>query len=104
MRPRLATIIHTLSTILIFPLVCLAQEKLPYRAEELLSRQVRDTYEGDNLNLIAFPLGGIGAGCISLSGAGKLVDWEIFNQPNVGYQPRFSFLSVRAKAEGGVPV
>lgn len=77
---------------------------LPYTAEELLSPVVRDTYEGDNLNLVAFPLGGIGAGCISLSGTGKLVDWEIFNQPNKGYQPRFSFLSVWAKSEGSEPV
>ncbi|MBI5685945.1 MAG: hypothetical protein HZC54_12810 [Verrucomicrobia bacterium] len=77
---------------------------LPYTAEELLSTRVRDTYEGDNLNLVAFPLGGIGAGCISLAGTGKLVDWEIFNQPNKGYQPRFSFLSVWAKSEGGQPV
>jgi uncharacterized protein (DUF608 family) len=77
---------------------------LPYTAEELLSPTIRDTYEGDSLNLVAFPLGGIGAGCISLSGTGKLVDWEIFNQPNKGYQPRQSFLSVWARAEGEEPV
>lgn len=77
---------------------------LPYSAQELLSRKIRDTYEGDNLNLVAFPLGGIGAGCVSMAGTGKLVDWEIFNQPNKGYQPRHSFLSVWAKAEGKEPV
>lgn len=70
----------------------------------MLSPKIRDTYEGDNLNLVAFPLGGIGAGCISLAGTGKLVDWEIFNQPNKGYQPRHSFLSVWARAEGQEPV
>jgi non-lysosomal glucosylceramidase len=77
---------------------------LPYTTEELLSPKIRDTYEGDNLNLVAFPMGGIGSGCISLAGTGKLVDWEIFNQPNKGYQPRFSFLSVWTKSEGEEPV
>ena len=77
---------------------------LPFSAEELLSPRVRDSYEGDNLNLISFPLGGIGSGCVGLGGTGKLVDWEIFNNANKGYQPRFSFLSVWAKAEGAPPV
>jgi len=77
---------------------------LPFTANELLDRNMRCTYEGDNLNLVAFPMGGIGAGCISLSGTGKLVDWEIFNKPNKGYQPKFTFLSVWAKAEGKEPV
>ena len=79
-------------------------KELPFTKAELLDRNVRMTYEGDNLNLIAFPMGGIGSGCISLSGTGKLVDWEIFNLPNKGYQPRFTFLSVWAKTEGAKPV
>lgn len=31
---------------------------------------------------ISFPLGGIGAGCIGLTGNGRLSDWEIFNVSN----------------------
>ena len=95
---------------MVFGLVAAAAEipqpakPLPFTAEDLLSPRIRDTYEGDSLDLVAFPMGGIGAGCISLAGSGKLVDWEIFNQPNKGYQPRFSFLSVWAKAEGQEPV
>ncbi|MHC4477732.1 MAG: GH116 family glycosyl-hydrolase [Planctomycetota bacterium] len=79
-------------------------KELPYTKAELLEPKVRTTYEGDNLNLIAFPMGGIGSGCISLAGTGKLIDWEIFNKANKGYQPRFTFLSVWAKAEGKEPV
>jgi hypothetical protein len=32
-----------------------------------------------SLEEIAFPLGGIGTGCVSLGGRGELRDWEIFN-------------------------
>jgi non-lysosomal glucosylceramidase len=61
-------------------------------------------YKGDELREIAFPLGGLGTGCISLSGKGELVDWEIFNRPNKNYRPRHSFFSVWAKKEGDDPV
>lgn len=75
----------------------------PYTEEALFSPTVRDTYEGDFLDRIAFPMGGIGTGCISLAGTGKLIDWEIFNNPNRGYQPYLSFLSVWAQQEGSEP-
>jgi non-lysosomal glucosylceramidase len=38
--------------------------------------------EGRNLTECAFPLGGIGTGCVSLDGRGGLRDWEIFGRPN----------------------
>ena len=37
------------------------------------------TFSGRNLKMIAFPLGGIGTGTISLGGRGQLRDWEIYN-------------------------
>ena len=73
---------------------------LPYTAEQLLSREIRDTCEGDSLGHVAFPLGGIGTGCISLAGTGRLTGWEIFNKENRRFEPLCSFLSVWAKAEG----
>ncbi|MEK6645583.1 MAG: GH116 family glycosyl hydrolase [Candidatus Firestonebacteria bacterium] len=39
-------------------------------------------YTGKNIKEIAFPLGGIGTGSISLGGWGQLRDWEIMNKPN----------------------
>lgn len=39
-------------------------------------------YSGSKLRTIAFPIGGIGTGCFSLSGRGSLQDWEIFHRPN----------------------
>jgi non-lysosomal glucosylceramidase len=78
--------------------------RIPYSEAELLERKGRFEYSGDFLKEVAFPLGGIGTGCISLSGYGALVDWEIFNRPNKGYQPNFTFLSLWAQPEGGAPV
>lgn len=49
------------------------------------------TYRGANLREIAFPLGGIGTGCVSLDGRGGLRDWEIFNRPNKGQFFQYTF-------------
>lgn len=72
---------------------------LPYQAEELLSQAGRYTYADAYLDQICFPLGGIGSGCISLSGRGALVDWSIFGNPNLGWRPELTFLGLWAKAE-----
>jgi len=61
-------------------------------------------YEGDQLREIAFPLGGIGTGCISLSGRGSLVDWEIFNRPNKGSILPYAFFTMWAKKGDAAPV
>lgn len=39
-------------------------------------------YAGDALLEIAFPLGGIGTGCVSPGGRGALRDCEIFGRPD----------------------
>ncbi len=44
--------------------------------------------------MIAFPLGGVAAGSLSLGGRGQLRDWEIFNRPNKGYRPSYAFPSI----------
>lgn len=41
------------------------------------------TYQGDQLQRIAFPLGGIGAGSVCLSGTGALGQWSIRNRPDL---------------------
>src|SRR5579863_1182907 len=51
----------------------------------------RYTYRGANLREIAFPLGGIGTGCVSLDGRGGLRDWEIYNRPNKGLLLPYTF-------------
>jgi uncharacterized protein (DUF608 family) len=57
-----------------------------------------------NLKMLAFPLGGIGTGTISLGGRGQLRDWEIFNRPDKGNTLRYSFPAIWAKVGGHVAV
>ena len=58
------------------------------------------TFEKNKTAAIAFPVGGIGTGCISVSGRGALIDWEIYNQANKGFKPRWTFLSLKCKQHG----
>jgi len=51
---------------------------------------------------ISFPLGGIGTGCIGLSGTGRLIDWEIFNRPNKLSYNGMSHFAVKAERGGKV--
>ena len=48
---------------------------------------VLKTYDGDHVDRIALPLGGIGTGTVSLGGRGDLRDWEIMNRPAKGFVP-----------------
>src|SRR4051794_31000995 len=61
--------------------------------------QVEDPriFTGAQLAMIAFPLGGVGAGSISLGGRGQLRDWEIFNRAEKGNSPNYAFASIWAK-------
>ena len=62
------------------------------------------TFTGNNLRMLAFPLGGLGTGTISLGGRGQLRDWEIFNRPDKGNTPDYCFASIWAQAKGRKPV
>jgi len=52
----------------------------------------------------AFLLGGIGTGNISIGQRGDLRDIEIFNSPNKGYNPPYTFFSIWVKEEGKTPI
>lgn len=49
---------------------------------------------------VAFLLGGIGTGNVSIGARGELKDWEIFNRPGKGNYLPYSFFAIWAKAEG----
>ncbi len=57
-----------------------------------------------HLAILAFPLGGVGAGSISLGGRGNLRDWEIFNKPNKGSSPGYALPSIWAQVGNDPPV
>ncbi|MDQ3700283.1 MAG: non-lysosomal glucosylceramidase [Chloroflexota bacterium] len=62
------------------------------------------TYSGAQLREIAFPLGGIGTGTVSLGGRGNLQDWEIFNRPAKGRSLPYTFFALWAQPAGGPAV
>jgi len=73
-------------------------------------REVAGAYEGERLNRVAFPLGGLGAGMICLEGAGAISHVSIRNAPAIFNEPlMFSALCVRGEPnvprvlEGPVP-
>ena len=61
-------------------------------------------FTGRRLTAIAFPLGGVCAGCVSLGGRGQLRDWEIFNRPDRGNAPSYAFPAIWAQAGNRKPI
>src|SRR5690349_3219137 len=55
-------------------------------------------------SVLAFPLGGIGTGNVSLGARGELRDWEIFNHPGKGTPMPNTFFAIRAQAGDDAPV
>jgi uncharacterized protein (DUF608 family) len=62
------------------------------------------TFTGRNLKMIAFPLGGIGTGTVSLGGRGQLCDWEIFNRPDKGNELSYAFPAIWVKVREREPL
>jgi uncharacterized protein (DUF608 family) len=60
-------------------------------------------YEGEKLREIAFPLGGIGTGTISVGGRAELRDFEIFNRPAKGFDLPYTFFALRTQVPGQPP-
>jgi len=77
------------------------QPRIPYSSQELFALGGQRVFEGENLNEIAFPLGGIGTGTVSLGGRGNLRDWEIFNRPGKGVNLPFTFFALYYEEEDG---
>jgi non-lysosomal glucosylceramidase len=66
-----------------------------------MKTSLKQTY-GPNATALAFPLGGIGTGNVSLGIGGNFCDWEIFNHPGKGVINPNSFFAIRVK-EGRKP-
>jgi len=78
------------------------KHELPYSRSELLRPGPQPMYSpyGEHLDEIAFPLGGIGTGCVSLGGWGQLRDWEVMNRPAKGFTVPQAFFTLRAQEVG----
>ena len=67
-------------------------------------------YDGEHLNQIAFPLGGLGAGMVSLTGTGALSQVSLRHKPDLYHEPQvFAALHVAGATtarvlEGPVPM
>jgi uncharacterized protein (DUF608 family) len=82
----------------------MSAEKKGYSHSELFTDNKQRSFSGKALTEVAFPLGGIGAGNVSLGGRGQLRDWEIFNRPAKGRTLPYTFFSIWARPEGGQAV
>ncbi len=63
---------------------------------------MRMRYQGEHTSQISFPLGGIGTGCVGLSGNGQLVDFELFGRPNKKSLNGYTGLAIKAENAAGV--
>ena len=61
-------------------------------------------FRGEQLQLIAFPLGGVAAGSIGLGGRGQLCDWEMRNHPQKGFRPAQAFASIWVQQGSKAPI
>lgn len=77
--------------------------QIPYRRKELFGQGPLPAYRGRQLDEMAFPLGGIGTGSVSLGGWGQLRDWEVRNRPAKGRTLPNAFFGVRVQEQGQAP-
>jgi uncharacterized protein (DUF608 family) len=57
-------------------------------------------FKGARRKMVAFPLGGVGAGSISLGGRGELREWWIFNRPDKDNAPNYAFPAIWVQVGG----
>ncbi len=79
------------------PVVQGAETTSPAAAEPGAAASVGRTFDAGK-QALAFPLGGIGTGNVSLGARGDLRDWEIFNSPGKGARLPNTFFAIRAQA------
>ncbi len=80
-----------------------AQMSAVRRQKKQTDEQVWRVFEEPFLSEIAFPLGGIGTGTVSVGGRGALRDWEICNRPHKGRTLDSSFFALWYQEEGRDP-
>jgi uncharacterized protein (DUF608 family) len=74
-------------------------DKSSRKAKGRTARPYNSAYSNENLNQVAFPLGGIGAGMICLEGTGALSQVSLRNRPEVYNEPTI-FAAISIKGQG----
>ncbi|MDX1284003.1 MAG: GH116 family glycosyl-hydrolase, partial [Draconibacterium sp.] len=84
-----------LTGILVFLISCQNQNQVS------TEREFNSVYEGEYLNRVAFPMGGIGAGMICLEGTGAISHVSVRNHPDVFNEPfTMAALSIKGLKNG----
>jgi len=66
-----------------------------------IKRTFNDIYRDQNLNRVAFPIGGMGAGMICLEGTGAISHVSVYNKPDIFNEPTmFAAISVKGMENG----
>ncbi|HZQ54581.1 MAG TPA: GH116 family glycosyl-hydrolase [Bryobacteraceae bacterium] len=83
-----------------------AEQQKPHASQAMPHSTVEypRVFTGRNLKMIAFPLGGIGAGSVSLGGRGQLRDWQIFNRADKGNHLSYALPSIWVQSGNAKPV
>jgi len=78
--------------------------KKHYSESDIMTIGPPRKFVGSSLNEVAFPIGGIGTGTISLGGRGNLRDFEVMNHPSKGTVWPFTFFALWAEKDGSESV
>jgi len=93
------TIKHSLSFLLMIALMSCKGNQIS--DDNVDKRAFNDTYKGKNLNRVAFPIGGIGAGMVCLEGSGAISHVSVYNEPDIFNEPTmFAAISVKGLENG----
>lgn len=98
---RFATAGPDLSDSEVQQLQSMAHAAAQARYAQPLARGFNEPYAGANLNRIAFPIGGIGAGMFCLEGTGALSHMSVRNTMDVFHEP-CTFAAVSVKGEPNI--
>ncbi len=89
--------IRRIVLLLIFPFLFSCQTK----KEQTEDHVFNSLYEGDYLNRVAFPIGGIGAGMFCLEGSGAISHVSLRNHPDIYNEPfMMAALSIKGMKNG----
>jgi uncharacterized protein (DUF608 family) len=95
---------HSIHTLIIILLGSLLFSFSGLSQEKATGHQFNGYYSGKNLDRIAFPIGGIGAGMFCMEGTGAISHLSVNNRPEV-YNTPFAFAAISVKGfENGAKV